>query len=293
VFVAVARQGSFTAAAGSLGLTKSVVSQHVRTLEERCGVRLFERTTRTLHLTQVGEQVLEAASEMMLAVQAIEQVVEAHRDTPRGTLRVTLPLDPGILEAVGAVTTRLLRQHPSLKVNLDFDDEMRDLVQDGFDVALRLGEMRESSLVVRRLGSEPEILAVNPAALAGRAAPGHPRDLGVLPWLVHSAQRPRSSWVFRLENDEEAQVTLDAAVSVSTVIAMRSLLLHGAGIGLVPRHMIHDDLRSGRLLQVCPGWFRRRIWLHALLPTRRPPPRVRVFLDQLAGVAASSGFDPP
>src|SRR4051794_19316772 len=96
VFVAVADAGSFTGAARKLGLAKSVVSQHVRTLEERCGVRLMERSTRSLHLTQVGEQVLDAAKDVLASVRSLEQVVEGHRDTPSGTLRVTLPLDPSL-----------------------------------------------------------------------------------------------------------------------------------------------------------------------------------------------------
>src|SRR5437660_1558581 len=103
VFVAVANAGSFTAAAHQLGLAKSVVSQHVRTLEQRCGVRLIERSTRRLHLTQVGEQVLDAANGVLTSVRSLEQVVEGHRDSPTGTLRVTLPLDPALTVMIAPI----------------------------------------------------------------------------------------------------------------------------------------------------------------------------------------------
>lgn len=144
VFVAVAQAGSFTGAARQLGLSKSVVSQHVRTLEERCGVRLFERTTRTLRLTQIGERVLEAALAVANAVKGLEQVVEVERQGATGTLRVTAPSDLGA-SVVAPVAAELAARHPDLRLDLVLDDGMRDLVAEGFDVAVRLGTIRESS----------------------------------------------------------------------------------------------------------------------------------------------------
>jgi DNA-binding transcriptional LysR family regulator len=114
VFVAVASAGSFTAAARELGLAKSVVSQHVRTLEARCGVRLMERSTRRLHLTQVGELVLDAASAVLTSVRSLEEVVEGHRAAVTGTLRVTLPLDPSLSAMIAPIAAALLRQHAGL-----------------------------------------------------------------------------------------------------------------------------------------------------------------------------------
>ena len=121
VFVAVASTGSFTAAAKELRLAKSVVSEHVRTLEQRCGVRLMERSTRRLHLTQIGEQVLEAAEGVLSSVRSLEQVVEGQRELPSGTLRVTLPLDPRLSAIVAPIAASLTQQYAALKVDLVFE----------------------------------------------------------------------------------------------------------------------------------------------------------------------------
>lgn len=173
------------------------------------------------------------------------------------------------------------------------DDAIRDLVADGLDVALRLGTLRESSYVVRRLGSEPEIVVAAAGAFEELGEPKSPRSLGSVPWVVHSALRVPSSWSLRSEKGERAQVNVRVIATTNTVIAMRDLLLSGAGFGLLPAHTVRDDLKAGRLLHICPGWYRRRLSLHALLPTKNSPPRVRLFLTALAGAARPLGFEVP
>lgn len=293
VFVAVASLGSFTSAARELRLAKSVVSKHVATLEERCGVRLIERSTRRLHLTQIGEQVFDVAQQVLASVRNLEQVVEGNREAPSGTLRVTLPLDPWLSAMVSPIAAGLVRQYPSLKVDLVVDDAIRDLVSEGLDVALRLATLRESSYVVRRLGSEHEIVVAAAGAFEELGELKSPRSLGSVPWVVHSAVRVRSSWSLRSESGEKAQVNVRVVATTNTVIAMRDLLLAGAGFGLLPAHTVRDDVKAGRLQHICPGWYHRRLSLHALLPTKHSPPRVRLFLAALAGAARPLGFEAP
>jgi DNA-binding transcriptional LysR family regulator len=292
VFVAVADAGSFTAAARRLGLAKSVVSLHVRTLEERCGVRLMERSTRRLHLTQVGEEVLDGAKEVLASVGSLEQVVEGHRDAPTGKLRVTLPLDPSLSAMIAPIAAALIRRYTALKVDLVFDDAIHDLVHEGFDLALRLGSVVESSYVVRRLASEPEVVVAGPALLEGRGEIRTPKELGGAPWVVHSGLPIRSSRTLRSIQGDKVQVSVTVAVSVNNVVAMRDLLIAGAGFGLLPFHVVRADLAAGRLHHVCPAWTSRTLTLHALLPTRRMPPRVRLFLDSLSSAAKGLGFQP-
>ncbi|NUP06060.1 MAG: LysR family transcriptional regulator [Polyangiaceae bacterium] len=293
VFVAVADVGSFTGAARNLGLAKSVVSQHVRTLEERCGVRLMERSTRRLHLTQVGEQVLDAAKEVLASVRSLEQVVEGHRNAPTGKLRVTLPFDPSLSAMVAPIAATLTRRHAALKIDLVFDDAVHDLVAEGFDVALRLGSIAESSLIVRRLASEPEIVVASPSVTDERGEARTPKELGGAPWVVHSGLPVRSSLSLRSPEGGKAQVSVTIAVSANNVVGLRDLLIAGAGFGLLPLHVVREDLAAGRLRHVCPAWSSRKLTLHALLPTRKAPPRVRLFLDGLAAAAKNLGFDPP
>lgn len=292
IFVAVADAGSFTGAARRLGLAKSVVSLHVRTLEERCGVRLMERNTRGLRLTQIGEQVLDAAKEAVASVQSVAHIVEGHREAPTGKLRVTLPLDPALSAMVAPIAAGLTRRHAALQVDLQFDDAVHDLINEGFDVALRLGSVQASSYVVRRLASEPEIVVASPAVADERGEARSPKDLGGAPWVVHSGLPVRSSWSLRSTRGEKAQVSVTVAISVNNVVAMRDLLLAGAGFALLPLHVVRDDLAAGRLRDACPGWSARKLVLHALLPTRKAPPRVRLFLDRLASAATELGFDP-
>jgi DNA-binding transcriptional LysR family regulator len=150
----------------------------------------------------------------------------------------------------------------------------------------------ESSYVVRRLGSEPEIVVVSPAVIDERGPAEAPEDLGGAPWIVHSKLPHRSSCTLRSPEGLKAQVGISAKVVTNNVVAMRDLLLAGAGFGLLPLHAVREDLAAGRLRHACPGWSSRRLVLHALLPTRNPPPRVRVFLDRLVSSAKNLGFDP-
>jgi DNA-binding transcriptional LysR family regulator len=291
VFVAVASSGSFTAAARRLGLGKSVVSQHVKTLEERCGVRLIERSTRHLHLTQVGEQVLDAANQLLSAFHSLEQVVEGHRERPTGTLRLTCPLDVGLSSIIGSVATALTRRYPELKVDLVFDDAVHDLVDEGFDLALRLNVLAESSYVVRRIGAVPEIIVSSQAMVDQLPHHDDPSVLADAPWVAHTGLKPRSTWTFRSEQGARQQVRVDLRATVNTSSGIRDLLIAGAGFAVAPMHMVRDDLKAGRLMQVCPGWLHRKLALHAVMPTRRPPPRVRAFLSAIVDEARTLGID--
>jgi DNA-binding transcriptional LysR family regulator len=289
VFAAVVRHGSFTAAAREMGLAKSVVSQHVRTLEARCGARLLERTTRRLRVTQLGEQVLGAAASVVDAVREVGRVLEAQAEAPSGTLRVTTGHDLGRL-LVSPAAARLALAYPALRFDLSFDDAPRDLIAEGFDVALRLGPLHSSGLVVRRLGAEPEIIVGSPAMAARHLDAVRPGELRDAPWVAHALLKPRKVWSFRSEGGDvdEIAVTPRALANVSS--AMCDLVLAGVGFAALPLHLIGRELAAGRLQRVCPTWFRNVLSLQALLPARQPPPRVRLFLSHVAELSAELGF---
>lgn len=291
VFVLVVRHGSFTAAAKELGLAKSVVSQHVRTLEERCGARLIERTTRRLHVTQIGEEVLAAAMAVVDAATDIDRLVAAHHSAPTGTLRVTAPQDLGDV-LVAPVAAELARIHPGLRVELELDDRPRDLVGEGFDVALRLGLMRDSAHVVRRLGWEPEIIVGAAELVTAYANADRPARLRGAPWVVHSRLGAGKVWKFRSDEAtaEEDEIVVAPRALASSAASVRALVMGGIGFAVLPRHTVAGDIAEGRLEHMCPAWFHRRISLHVLLPGRKNPPRVTLFLDHLATAVPKLGF---
>jgi DNA-binding transcriptional LysR family regulator len=291
VFVAVASSGSFTAAARQLGLGKSVISTHVKTLEERCGATLIERTTRRLHLTPLGEQVLEAAHQVLGSFRLLEHLIEGHGERPSGTLRITCPLDVGLSRIVSAVASSLAQQHRDLKLELLLDDDVHDLLEEKLDVALRLNPLAESTYVVRRLGTVAEIIVGSPVAFESLEQFDDPRALANAAWVAHTAIRPRSTWTFRSAQGDKAQVRVDLRATANTAVAVRDLLLAGAGFAVLPVHMVREDLRAGRLRQACPGWIHRRLTLHAVLPTRGPPPRVRAFLSDISTRIEAVGFE--
>jgi DNA-binding transcriptional LysR family regulator len=279
VFVAVVGHGSFTAAARELGLAKSVVSQHVRALEARCGVRLLERTTRSVRITQIGEQVLEQARAVMASVRSLDDVLQSHRDAPSGTLRVTAPQELGV--AVAAVGAQLCRAHSALTFDLLVDDSKRDLVADRIDVAIRIGPPEASSYIRRRIGVEPEILVASPALAGAYPDLAQPRQLQGAPWIAHSMLRPRGTWVFVTASGARQQIDVALRVSASATDAVIAACRAGAGFAVLPRHMVAAEIAGGGLVQVCPTWFRRNVTLHALLPSRQPPPRASLFLTAL------------
>jgi DNA-binding transcriptional LysR family regulator len=146
---------------------------------------------------------------------------------------------------------------------------------------------------VRRLASEPEIVVASASVVDERGEARTPKELGGAPWVVHSGLRARSSFTLRsVHGEKKAQVNVTAAVAANNVFAVRDLLVAGAGFGILPLHVVREDLAAGRLRHACPGWNARKLTLHALLPARQAPPRVRVFLDRLADAAKSLGFDP-
>jgi DNA-binding transcriptional LysR family regulator len=293
IFIAVVDRGSFTAAARELGLAKSVVSQHIRTLEERCGGRLLERTTRKLHVTQFGTQVLDSAREVIRSVQALDRMLTLQREEPTGTLRVTAPNDHALADAVAKVASAMMQRYPALNVELLFDDAVRELVGEGLDVALRLGPLASSSYVIKKLAREPEIILASQTLQDARGIAKEPRDLAGAPWVSHTPSSAKGAWSFTTKDRVKQQIAIDVRAASNHTQAVRQLIVQGAGYGVLPLHMVQEDLRAGRLLRVCPEWCRRQLSFHALLPSRSMPPRTRAFLAALQEGLSPLGFQAP
>lgn len=285
-FATVVRTGSFTAAARELGLSKSSVSEQVSALEQRCGVRLLERSTRSLRPTQVGERVLETAQAVVEAGRRLDTVLEEHRDAAVGTLRVATTNDLGP-RVVAPIAARLVAEHARLKVEVVSDDSPRDLVQGGFDCAVRLGTPRTQGRVVIHLTQIQEAIVAAPSLAANWAHARRPRELKGAPWVHHSLLSGTEVMSFLGPRDTREEVVVTRRAQANTGEGVRALLLNGAGLGAIPDYLVADEVARGQLIRVCPEWIWRRISLFVELPSvKQKPQRLTLFVDALRRATA-------
>jgi DNA-binding transcriptional LysR family regulator len=288
VFAGVVRHGSFTAAARELGLSKSFVSDQVRMLEERCGVRLLERSTRRMRLTQVGEHVLQAATAVGDAAREIDTILELHREAAVGTLRIATTHDLGT-RLVIPVAARLAARHPQLRLDIHADDTLHDLIGGRFDVAVRLGAPRDSAHVIRKLGFVGERIAAAPALADAHDRVRRPSDLAAAPWVRHSVVQRSGVWTFRGPRGQSDEIAPNVRGEANTGEGTRALLVAGLGFGTLPEYLIGDELRRGALVTVLPEWVNKQLTLYAILPSRqRQPKRVALFLAALRDAFAEA-----
>jgi DNA-binding transcriptional LysR family regulator len=295
VFARVVETRSFTAAAAQLGLPKSTVSRKVAQLEERLGVRLLQRTTRKLNLTEVGQAYYERCARIVADISAAEQLVTEMQTAPRGLLRVTAPIDFGTVY-LGRVLADFIAANPDITVELDLSDRVVDLIEDGVDLAIRMGPLAESSLVARKLGAVALRLYAAPSYLARRGTPAKLAELADHD-TVQFVPAPRlQTWGLR-GPDGDVEITPGARVVSNNLFVVRDAAVAGAGIALLSELAVGDDLAAGRLVEVLPAWSIPESEVFAVYPsTRNLSPKVRVFLEFLVGwltpapwAAATSG----
>lgn len=292
VFAEVCHRGSITAAAGSLKLSKSVVSTHLRTLEEELGTRLLNRTTRQLSLTGPGAGVLHLAEQILAAAAEVAAVAEAQRDEPTGTMRIAATLDLGA-RFVAPVIAALVRAHPGLRAELLLDDERVDPIANRLDAMVRLGVPADSSLTVKHLATDREVLVASPALRDAWKKKAHtPRELEAAPWVLHAALAGAARQRFQHRDGPVQDVKIsEPRATANTSDGVRELVAGGAGFAVMPRHLVADDLRAGRLVHVLPHWRARTIRIDLLLPSRHHQPRRLVlFIEALQAYLAKAGL---
>jgi len=276
-FLAVVDTGSFTAAAQRLGLAKSNVSRRVARLEDRLGARLLERTTRRQRLTEVG------ASYHAHVTGAVEQLAEAARSVselqgdPRGRLRVTAPGDWN--ESMGRMVAEFSARYPEIQVEVELTQRRVDLVAEGFDVALRAGQMEDSSLIARSLGQGEAHVYASPAYLERHGQPRTPADLADHACVLFRGRQGRATWTFDGPGGPQA-VEVEGAISAQDFGFVRAAVVAGAGLGIMPDTLVRDELRRGRVHQVLTDHCVFRSVFHVVYPsTRFISPKVRVYID--------------
>ncbi|MEJ8567171.1 LysR family transcriptional regulator [Elongatibacter sediminis] len=289
VFVEVVDSGSFTAAAERLALSRPVVSKYVSRLEARLGVRLLHRTTRRLSLTEAGQRYYDRCRAGLTRIAEAHDEVAQLQAAPRGTLRVNAPMSFGILHVAPALP-EFLRQFPDVDIDLDLEDRKIDLVEEGYDVAIRIGELPDSALVARRLGPCRHVVCASPAYLERHGVPRHPDDLRQHRVISFRYQDSALDWLFTAPDGEEHRVHLTGRLRSNNSLALRAALLAGAGISRTPTFVVGDELRAGTLVPVLTGFRTLEVSINAVYPVRRYiPPKVRAFIDFMAERIA----DPP
>ncbi|WP_035051815.1 LysR family transcriptional regulator [Andreprevotia chitinilytica] len=281
VFVTVVEAGSLTAAAARLGLAKTMVSTHMQRLEAEVGASLLIRTTRRLGLTEAGEAFYEASRRI---VRDAEEAVEAagqNSAEPRGTLRVTAPIDYGAT-VVAPVAVALRQRYPDLKIELLAGDRIFDLVGEGIDVAIRIGKLTDSGLQAIKVATFEDWLVASPGLLASHTSPSTPQDLSKLPFVSLSVLPQPTTWTFEALDGAKEQVQFQAAFSANTAYAVRAAALAGGGLAILPDFAVQADVAAGQLVRVLPQWSLPNGGIHAVFPAaRHHPQKVRALIEAL------------
>jgi DNA-binding transcriptional LysR family regulator len=273
---------SFTGAADALGLPKSTVSRKLAQLEERLGVRLVQRTTRKLALTEIGEAYYERCARIVTDIQQAEQIVTDMQSTPRGRLRITASID-FTTRFLGNIVADFLAQHPDINVELEGTDRVVDLIDEGFDLAVRFGPMPESTLIARRLAGVSLLLCASPAYLARRGTPKSVDELDEHDHVLFTPTPRINSWTLGGPDNATYEFGRPARFASNNVGAVVDVARAGGGIALISEFMLVDELKSGTLVRVMPDWITRPSEIHAVYPARQNlPPRLTLFLEHLA-----------
>ena len=280
IFAKTIDHGSFRAAALALNLSPSVVSHHITQLEEQLGVALIYRSTRRLSLTRDGERLLAAARSMLEEAEAGLSAISDQSESPSGELRVTIPAVLSQSDLVRKIAG-FTRDYPNVRLSLDFSDTRRELIGDGFDVAIRMGWLKDSTLKARKLFDVERRLVASRDYAAGKPPPTSPSDIADWDWVVLSAvqaQRPK----FEKPGKAPISVKLPVKIAVNDANAMASLALAGAGLAIVPEYLGRPGLESGDLVHILPDWSVEPIGVFTVWPANASKSGLtRLFIDHL------------
>lgn len=290
IFARVAEAGSFSRAAGRLGLPKSTLSRRIALLEQQLGERLMLRTTRRLSLTEFGTQLLDHARQVAEEVDAVKALSEHRQAQPSGRLRVSMPNDFATLLMTDLLAA-FVALHPAVSLELDLSPRRVDLLGEGFDLAIRAGDLSDDSLLAaRRLAVAPGGLYAAPSYLAERGEPSLPQDLHPLDGLLLGHQGEVADWILR-NGDQRWQGLPRALVTANSPELLIQLARAGVGIAAVPEYFAAPSVARGELRRILPAWRLPSYTTWAVFPGRRlMPAKTRAFLDLLE--AALAGANP-
>ena len=280
-FVRVVDNGGFSAAGRRLNMSTTMVSNHVQALEERLGARLLHRTMRKVNLTEVGRAYYDRAVQILADLEQADDIAGALQSTPRGTLRIYTATH--IVPFVAPVVTEFLTAYPEVKVDLSMGERVIDLIDEGFDVAIRLTPPPDSSLIVRSLATWRHVLCCSPAYLEQHGPPRQLSELADRNCIRHALYPYEDGWRFVDRKGTPASVRVSGNLFSNSGETLRIAALQGVGISLAPGFLVTDDLESGRLIRLLPEYRPVEFSMNAVYPHRHHlSAKVRSFIDLLA-----------
>ncbi|AXM95198.1 LysR family transcriptional regulator [Pseudomonas plecoglossicida] len=266
IFAQVMDAGSFTAAADRLGMSKQSVSRRLMQLEERLGVRLLNRSTRRLDATPLGQHYYQSALRLLGEVQQVEQDISGQTQALRGTLRLSAPLSFAMAH-LGCLLTEFLQLHPQVDVEVDLSDRAVDLIGEGYDLALRIGALEDSSLIARRIADVERVYCASPAYLKARGVPRRPAELAGHDCLPYGHSR-QVQWQFRHAGKAQA-IAVSGRMRANNGEMLRDAAIAGMGVTYLPTFIVGQALAEGRLVTLLDDWAPPALQLSAVYPQHR------------------------
>jgi len=278
VFVRAVETGSISSAANELNMSPQLAGKQIRALEEGLGIKLLSRTTRRQSLTDSGQLFYERAKSILAEMEAAEALIAETRSEPRGRLRISAPITFGS-HGLAPEIPAYLRQHPEVSVDLNLTNRTVDLVEEGFDVVFRTGDLPDSSLIARRLGQYRLVLCAAPDYIRSSEKLRKPEDLEKHECLVFSHTSLRTQWTFD-GPDGRVSVPIKGRFSTNSGEALRATAVAGMGILLQPYELVEDEIAAGRLVRLLPEYEPPARAVHALYASdRQMTPKLRSFLE--------------
>ncbi|WP_137921553.1 LysR family transcriptional regulator [Hydrogenophaga sp. 2FB] len=287
-FVRIVEAGSLSQAAAQMGTTQPTVSRRLQALERSLGLRLLQRSTRAMRLTEDGERCYERAKVLIDGWDALQADARGAGEVPKGRLRVQVPHALGQEQLVRPLAG-FLQRHPQVDVDWLLRDDVHDLIGEGIDCALQVGEVRDPSVVAIKLLEIPRIVVAAPALLKGSRKPRQVADLAQLPWLALSTYYRNEVSLTHVRTGEVQRFAIQPRLCTDNLYALGHAAVLGLGVGIGSAWMLEDDLAAGRLVQLVPEWQAPHLTLHLVYPhARYYPVRLRRFIEAMReGVSAS------
>jgi len=281
IFAHVVEAGSFSGAARRLGVAKSAVSKHVSLLEQSIGVRLLNRNTRSLSMTDAGEGYYQRCAKMVEVVEDARQCISSSQDEPRGTLRISCPASFGI-DYIAPLLNEYLQNFTSLSAELLLDDNVIDMTEQGIDVAIRVGWLADSGLRAKKLKDVRRLLCASPAYLERYGTPEKPEAIAQHQCVIFTLLP--TPWQYKFtKNNKSKTIQIKGRLKTNNGNAVRALVLEGAGIAALSDFLIREDLDKGDLIQLLPDYHIADAGIYAVYQNQHlQHPKIRTFIDFLA-----------